>query len=455
MPAVLSYSPPGSDERKSFSLMLRYSQAYDEKKKEYKRVRDYYLGKQKTFLDKKEGEPDDNVVVNLTRTIIDRTLQLLFPTMPVFSLDPLNPNQTEEEKWLETLWKENKGLSKVLNIGLSGSFGGNCYVRVLPVAKGKEFPRLINIPPNQIRPFWRADDIETVVWFEQYFEIGDTETIIDFVNKGTHWKILTYTRESGSNWNEPVEEHWGYEDGPIVSWPHIPLVDSFYGLSEEPSLLLNDKINLILSEIARIVRFHAYPQTVGIGLEADEIKRTDIDGFWTTTNENAKIFHLEMAAPGYALVSSLLDFLMSAKLSTARSVVLKGQIAEFQRVTNAGIRTAFMDALGKNEVLKSTYGTGLVVLCQTAARVAGRPLSSIPMVVWHDPLPVDDNEAVKVAATELEMKIASRAEIAKRRGFNLIEQFLQMKDEALILSEIEKLRSPQVNKEKEDATVTT
>lgn len=428
MPAAISYTNPNSPDRMDdFSMQPERR----ERSNQYKKAEKYYKRNQKKFLDNKPGEPDDNVVMNNTRVAVDRTLSMLLPAMPQLELDPLNVDPTFEELWLAELWRENGGIFKMTEVAQNGAFVGHCYVRIKKPLPGKTMPRIINLNPESMITFWRSGDIEDVLWHEQYWTEGANEFIIDYVKLPSgFWHIYQYFR-SGSTWELLVDESWDSYYPPVIDWKHLPNANNYYGLGECDNLDLDDMLNLLTSEAARITRYHASPKTVGLGIEPDDIKPTAIDGLWTTaaTKNEADIYNLEMSAPAAAFVEALLSRLYDAKMSENRVVVLRGDIKDFQRVTNPGIRTVFMDMLSKNHLLHMSYGKAIQEICMSAAFIANVRIPKVPTLVWSDPLPTDDKELADIAEKELAMGVVSRSIVAQKRGYNYKEVLQQLGQE--------------------------
>lgn len=424
MPAIMRYYPPGSKERNTGHTML-YNDT-DARGQWYDQVREYYDGKMRKFLDQKEGEPDDNVVINKVKQATDRTTTFLFPSFPELELDPDSTSKTDDEKWLEKLWSENGGIALAHDMALIGSLSGDVYVRIMPPDSEyeDEFPQILVLDPKNVQTFWKADNLRRVVWHELTWEITDgienKKFVLDFVNEGDHWMIYQYEYGQGiANWAETARTKWNSSLPPIVHWKHLPNPRNYYGTPEftQSQIELNDKINLIGSENNRINRYHASPKTVATGTSADEIKETAIDEMWAVENPDAKLYNLEMQSD---LQSSINQFkLLSAEfLSESRVVILEGTVKDFQRVTNAGVRTVFLDMLTKNTILRWNYGKGIQMVSRVAAYVAGKGEKMVPIVNFTDPLPVDQTETANVDSLEQQMKIVSRQTISVKRGYN-------------------------------------
>jgi len=423
MPGIMRYIDP-NDPYRNGSMSDPFKERQD-RADAYKKRRKYYDGEHKRFLDKAENEPDDNVIVNIFKQAVDRTLSFLFPAMPFLELAPHETQETPEERWFRQAWEYAGGIFFLTELGLNGALSGHNYVRVLPLRTGEVFPRLINLNPESVITFWRSDDVDTVVWHEISWDVTDgkktTYYILDVINNDDYWELVQYVSINGSNWEIDGEiETWDHPVGPIVQWKHFPNPNRFYGKDEGGHLGLNDKVNLILSENARINRYHSSPKTIATGVSSEDVVPSNINDLWTIESSDAAVFNLEMMSE-LAAAQQLAVNLAENFLAESRVVILRGDVKDFQRVTNTGVRTVFMDMLAKNVLLRWEYGKGIQDICRVMSLVAGKG-ELIPDIVHQDPLPTDDLERVNVAAIERAMKIVSRRTISGKRGYNWDEE---------------------------------
>lgn len=440
MPKAMEYIPPNDPRRDS--LMAIGGTEKRDRQEAYNKARDYYNGIQKRQLDKKDNEPNDNVVLNVTQQAIDRTVSFLFPALPKFETDPDATVLTANEEWIEAVFSENGGIAWAHELAMHGALGGHVYVRLMPKDDEYPFPQAVILDPTTVQTYWRADDIRKVVWHEIFYEIetfnGINQTvqemyIIDFVNRGNRtWDIIQYRNVTGSGvgWvlQPEFSSRWSAPTPPIIHWKHLPNPGQFYGRSEATHLDLNDKLNLIASENNRIIRYHSSPHTVATGVSADGIKRTSIDSLWAIENSDAQVFNLEMKTELQAAASQQ-QILHDAYLAQSRVVILQGEVKDFQRVTNAGVRTVFIDALAKNSILRWNYGYGLQQVAKGLFLLGGKG-EIVPDIMWPDPLPVDDLERVTIAKMERDMNVVSRQTVSVQRGYNWDSESAKMEAES-------------------------
>lgn len=423
MPGAYRYEDPNSQARKGSFEGYGLDKERRTRQEAYRKAHNYYMGKQASFLDKKDGEPDDNVVINLFKISVDRTVSMLIPAMPKMEITPETMDETPDEKWLRDAWTENDALAFLHKVVLNGALSGHCYVRVIPPKGYFKYPRLQNISPTNVMTWWRSDDMDTVLWHEIYWDDGTEEHLLDFVfdNDIGSWKAYEYARQGSSNWEQINVMDWKHPYGPIIAWPHVPVPNNYYGLSEATNLALNDKVNLVMSENMRINRYHASPKTIAIGIEPDEIEVTAIDGLWSTAQEKANIYNLEMKSAAPAFSMGLIEKLTDAFMSEQRVVVLRGDVAEFQRVTNPGIRTVFMEMLAKNNLLRWQYGRAIQKITVAMGFAAGKSIPT-PDLIWADPLPSDDTELMNILEKEVAMGLVALPVASAKRGYDWKEQ---------------------------------
>lgn len=467
MPAVMEYLPPNV--RKSNAYATAAHNEREKRRKQYNTAYKYYIGEQDQQLDEIENEPNDNTVINVTKTIIDREVSFIFADMPSFKLDLDEADNSPLEKWLDDVFYENGGLSFLNILALQGALSGHTFARVLQKTDQYDYPRVVPVDPNTISVYWKADDPQTVIFYTIEWTIGGNEYALDFVNNayirreakdefkklhelaliGSHivdvvvgspllsepsmvsdWSIIQYSSISNipSNFKVDEFEAWASELSPIVDVPHIPNPRSYYGWSsaEPDSKKSQDSINLVMSEIMRIIRYHASPRTIASGADADDIVPTSVRHMWAVPSD-VKIENLEMQSD-LAASHTTLQFMYDQMLAQQRVVLLRGEVKDFQRVTNTGVSTVFMDMLAKNKVLRHQYSRLLQGIASRLAVVGGKGALK-PRIAFVNPLPLDRSEDVATNALEVKTGFKSRQEVIVEDGRNPDTVFTQLDEE--------------------------
>lgn len=456
MPAAIEYVPPTDKRRDAFNRELLTERRV--RRDRYETALKYYDGKHPEQLDyDPDIDPNDNTTINLVKITAERTVSFLFPSLPKFQTDPDAIEPTPEEEWIGQFIEANGGLVSLTKLGLRGFLAGHTFVRVKPGRKRDEMPKMILLDPLAITVFWNADDVGEVLWYENRYVVGEDVYIQDYVSypdegEAGEWRIYTYktkqvdteTLLGGANSPhgagpmprvhlidyvdaqvmEPVPTPEGRPYGlhtspipPIIEFGHLPHPDDRYGHGEVTQTDLQDTVNRVWSEINRIVRKHSDPVDVITGADVDDVESGD--DIMTVASTDAKVQRLEMKGDLQAALSTV-EKLVETYLAVARVVLLKGEAKDLQRVTNASVRTLFIDALAKNEILRHAYGNGLVQIVKLALLMSGKFTASAKdlriALKWPEALPTDKLEIAQINQLMTQMKAQSRRTSATDMG---------------------------------------
>lgn len=368
----------------------------------------YYEGNHRKPLKVKRGQTDDNVILNVTRKAIAQAVSLLFGELPTFEIG--DNKQSPEDEWLAEFWKANDAEILLHNMALQGALGGHVFIKLVP---SETSVRVLLLNPRQVTVFWQPDDMQTVNVYMIGYQLGDTEYRQDIVRTDGGWLVRDLVRERGRGWEIKQDLKWGFPWSPIVDWQNLPDPEDYYG---DPDLVrpeLNDGVNFIASNTMRIIKFHAQPKTIGTGIRASEVLETAVDGFWSISNPDAKIFNLEMQSD---LGSSMafLQLLQQWFFAEHRAVDMASFAADLGNLTNFGLRTIYKDALDKLKTKRALYGKGLADISQRA--MALKAMAARPTITWNDPLPFNDAEEIAGIQTEMGLGILSKETAASLRG---------------------------------------
>ena len=378
----------------------------------------YYDGDHKKPLRIKAGQPDDNVIINLCKRLVNSSVAMLVGRGVDFEI--VEGKQTAAEDALAGFWKANRKQLLLNDIALSGSVTGQPTVQM--VLRPDQPPRLVNIDPKLMSVVWDASDKDKVLAYVLRWKAGKNWYRQDIIAPGqagnTTWIIRTYQRlEGASRWSPPTEKAWAYDWPPILTWKNLPRPNHFYGLSDLESAEINDAVNFVASNINRILRFHAHPRTIAIGVTKGSIHQTAVEGLWEVPNKEANIYNLEMKGD---LKSSMeyLDFLRRAFFSESAGVDLSTFKDAIGRVTNFGLQVLFRDALDRLALKREVYGEAFVEINRRALQVLGEGDEIETRIHWPEALPSDKAEMAKLVTAELEGGLVSRETAAAELGLD-------------------------------------
>lgn len=454
MPAASTYDPTNKDYRKAAETERATRSAWQTK------AWSYYYGDHPKPLKVKANRVDNNVIINLVAQHADHTVSFAAPEFPKLELDP--DADTPQEEKLKAFWESIGGDVWLTNTMLAGLLGGHVFARMVPPETDGDMPRVVTLNPANVLVAWADDDYETALWYEVYYRAGKMQRRQDIISPGLieaqdidlgngafarvtgeEWVIREWERpvktagEQGDEWTPVGVSVWNWTCPPVIDWQHLPRPGAYYGGHELGSLTLNDAVNKVASDIKAILRVHAAPRRVAIGIPPSAIQDTAIDNFWAVdgkTPAEVKIESLEMQSD---LVSSMafMQFLSDSYMQQARVTILSGGPDAYRNVTNLGIKAAFMSQIGKTDTLHRQYGEGIARISAAALEMMGEKPEE-PEAVWKAALPVSEIELTNTQVTQINAGLQSRQGAANKLGNDYPTVLKQLVDEALVIDAI-------------------
>lgn len=443
--------------------------------------RDYYQGVQKKPLKVKKGV-DDNLILNFSGVIVDRSVSMLFGKEPQFDLpgdpelvDDENGQQVEVEpehqQYIDAVYKANRKQRLLHDLAQFGSQNGTCYLRIIPDgAQARDgsnelLPRLIALDPLYMKIEPKADDKDEVLRYVMRYNIVEGEgararevarkevveqqwVAVDaernplqegasmddaagFLQVG--WAIRNYKSDrytTSGQWELISEELWDYEFPPIVHWQNLPLAGAIYGKPDLSGdvLEIQDKLNFIASNMNKIIRYHAHPKTWGRGTLLGDKVDWGPDEMVMLQGENAMVSNLEMQTE-LMPTREFINLLRQAMFDISRTVDLASMKDKLGALTNFALRVLFYDALAKLDTKRMLYGEGLIETNHRLLTLADLAEKDGGSIVWGDPLPVDELEQQQALAADMADGLVSKQTASKVRGYDYMQEQEQMEQE--------------------------
>lgn len=398
--------------------------------------REYRRGQHKAPI----KSADDAIIVNFIGLLVDRSVAMLFGEEPEFDL----PGEADapEQVYIDEIWNSNRKTALLKRSAVYGAESGTCYVKILPDAavtkEGKLVPRLVVLDPATITMDALPEDIDTVYRYTIAYTITDPVTGKDKTFKQVtehdvetgYWNITDSVSINGNKWEVTNEQVWEWEFAPIVHWHNLPDVGSVYGRPDitDDLIDLQDKINFVSSNTAKIIKYHAYPKTWARGFQNSGKIAWGVDEMVTTTDPNALIQNLEMQSD---LSSSLgfIRYLRQALFDVSRAVDIDSMADKLGSLTNFGLRVLYQDALSKLEEKRGLYAEGIIEINHRLLELAGAGDTDGGEVVWQDLLPENENEIAQAVKTDLELGLVSKQTASGKRGYTWEDEEARMADE--------------------------
>jgi hypothetical protein len=383
------------------------------RQRRYQKVWDAYFGRLPKPLVVKPGKPDDNVALNYVRLIIDASVAFLFGQEPEFEL--LEGQESPAEEWLDACWRENKKMQLLQKLGINGAACGHVYLKLAPAAQPGGYPRLINLSPEYVTVICDPDDID-LVWryiieYPARGKDGERLTVRQTVERdaGQTWTVTDEVSVNDGKWQvrEAIVWPWGW--APILDCQNLPSPNEYYGIAdvEEDVLALNYSLNFTLSNLQRIVRYHAHPKTWGKGITAKELS-IGVDETILLPNPAAELHNLEMTTD----LSSLLDLfarLKDAMHETTRTPeVATGKLVDGTgQLSGVALQILYQPLVQKTNAKRLTYGELLTECNRRLLDMAGYGPDNWTTLRWPEILPKNALEERQVLLLDKQLGVSN------------------------------------------------
>ena len=378
-----------------------------------------YYGRLPKPLKVRPGQLDDNVNVNYARSVVDKGVSFLFGQDIRFELD--ETQQTDEEEWLDACWSANGGSVLLQKLALNGGVCGHVFAKLVPRAP---YPRIIIIDPANIAVGWEPDDIEEIVWYRiQYAAVdphtGEPVTIRQLIERqDRHWRITDQIARGAGSWQTTDTTTWPYEWPPIVDCQNLPMPNEFWGLSdlEEDVLQLNKSINFVLSNMARIIRYHAHPKTWGKGFAANQMQIA-VDETIVLQSPDAELHNLEMVSDLTSSIA-LYERLREALHEVTRvPEVATGKLERAGALSGVALQILYQPLIEKTETKRRTYGAMLTELNRRLLALGGFGEDHHTVIHWPEMLPTDTMQEAQTALLHQQLGVSADT-LLQRLGYD-------------------------------------
>jgi len=288
------------------------------------------------------------------------------------------------------------------------------------------YPRLVSLDAQTVRAEWDPADYKRVsafvIEFTGYDEVRRKPVYYNHSirSDGQGWRITESHKVDGDAVpTVDMEEIWPYPFCPIFHAKNRPLPHSFYGTSDiEADLLsINDAVNMVLSNINRILRLHAHPHTYGTGITAQPVGGLDraVGAMPMYPNPEAKINSVEMVSD---LSSSFgqLEKLRDAyhELSSIPEIA-SGKLESVGQLSGLALQILYGPLVALTNVKRMLWGQLLPKLCAALLLMGGKgEISPADVTVnWFTILPADKNQEATTAQSLQDAGVSKSTTIAE------------------------------------------
>lgn len=376
---------------------------------QWRKAWDAYFGTFPATLKVKLGQADDNVAVNYVRLIVDKGVSFLFGQEVQWELDNELQERTPAELWLDECVRRNGGQLLLQKLAVNGGVCGHAFLKIVPSMQPGGYPRLVNLSPEYVTVVSDPDDIDVVLRYIIEYPArgagGEQLTIRQTIERtdGGRWTVTDEVSVNGRQWETRAAILWPWAWPPLVDCQNLPSPNEYYGIAdvEEDVLKLNYAINFTLSNLQRIIRFHAHPKTWGSGFSAQLLK-VGVDET-IILPAGATLANLEMQSD---LTSSIAYYerLKEALHETAHvPEVATGKLDTTGQLSGVALRILYQPLLDRTEQKRLTYGALLTEMFRRLLDMAGYGADNLVTLHWPDLIPQNRLELLQAALLEKQL----------------------------------------------------
>lgn len=426
------------------------------RKTDIDRILAYYNGDHDPVLKVPMGQRDDNIMVNITGQAIDDTLDFVntparmeFPGQDetVAVGNDLERQITREQDALDALYEAHRHV--VRDIVLSLLTAGHAFVKTFVDDSGPQFdvvdPRMVTVFTDSANPRqavfyrlqWKTSDTDYVRQ-----DIVPMERISDDVlgelsaaperrqvgNEETSWVIVESRQTRLGAWELARVDYWGYPVPPMSDKAINRKAFGYYGQAPfEFAPAANDAYNFVVSNIGRIIKFHAHPRTIVKGIQKDQLNGTAVDGIWTIPS-TGDVYNVEMQSD----LTSSMNFALLLRgtfFTRARVVDSSGLGDKVGQLTNFGLRMLYNQMIDMTDTIRTIVGRILGNALAGVMLMRGFAIPGVPEAVWDDPLPLNRLEVLQAAQIEAALGTVSKQTLADDLGRDYEHEQENMREE--------------------------
>lgn len=386
-----------------------------------------YFGDFPPALKTKPNSADDNVAVNYVRLIVDKGVSFLFGQPVNFDLGGDTQERTPDEQWLDEVIRRNGGALLWQKLATNGGVCGHAFLKIVPMPDG--YPRLVIQSPEYVTVVCDPDDIDIVHRYViQYPAKGINgerlvkRQTIERSENGQRWTVKDEESRNESAWRLISLVEWPWAWAPVVDVQNLPSPNEYYGIAdaEEDVLKLNYAINFTLSNLQRIIRFHAHPKTWGSGFQANTLK-VGVDETIILPNPDAKLANLEMQSD----LTSSIDYYLRLKEALHETAhvpeVATGKLDSTGQLSGVALAILYQPLMDRTEQKRLTYGALIVELFRRLLDLAGKGSDKLVTLHWPNLLPVNRLEELQGGVLEKQLGV-SEDTILRHLGYDPDEE---------------------------------
>jgi hypothetical protein len=419
-----------------FALMDATVRAEYARRSEGRAAIDAYRGLFTNPLEVLPGEANDNVKVNIIKSLVLSGRDFLFAQPPDFEL----PDETDgedgyarsaKEKWIAEWLRVNAWGAYLLDQGTNGATCGTPYYKFTgemldnPDDPAHPFPRFHSLDPLDMTIMADRRDIDKVMSYVWQYNAGPdpktkkprverqvVERVVDGMSGANVWRITDQHSASGmfglgGGWVTDSVEIWPFPWAPIDHCKNLPCPNEVYGEPDVTETLIsdNDAINFNLSNRRRIDRFHSHPIIFLIGYNGQMTKINAGIGKVVSLPANVTVQQEAPRVDGSAssqFKREIYEHMLEE--SGTPSIILGRSDDMANNPSGVALRTKMYPIIARTETKRKLYGPWIVEMIRRGMELSGFGPRNIVTLKWklHIPNPIlEEAQALQIYSQSL------------------------------------------------------
>jgi hypothetical protein len=406
----------------------------------------YWAGKHKENLRRKDGQYNDNVTINLFGLVIDRNVSQMISG---------GVNLEVEGEDGDTALPEGDFLRGCLDANheeiffhrscLAAGMNGTGYWFLLDPQSsfvvgedGKQYPRILVWNPGLVTMKTQHGDYEVVIQYtHQYYEMDEDGRQVgyrkvvarDMSAVAERWTIQDWIERTGRGWVAVAPAVvWRWPFSPVLHWQNLPSVANCYGEPDltDDKLVLQNAINADASVIRKNIRLLSNPRIWSKGPNKPESIDAGPDKL-IHMGENGEM-HVEPALGDLVAAREFVNWEKAVFMDGARTVDIHSLADKLGSLTNFALRVLYQDNVNKIDTKRELMGDAIEDLARRLQIMVG--LTPVPVSVkWEDFVPVNSMEQAQTEQVIVGMGAESVQTASENLGRDWQQELDRMAEE--------------------------
>lgn len=370
-----------------------------------------YYGKGKKPLKAEDDSGGDNLRLNFARMFVDKGVAFLFGKEVRFELT--EGTITPEEEWLDAVWQANRKMSLLQKLATSGAVCGTAFIKI-HWQPGID-PRLVVLDPETVSVTLAEDDIDQVLAYTVRYPSIDPATnnpviIRQMIEQdGAGWLITDQRGPAGGgNLRTIGEQRWPYPFAPVVHCQNMIAPHEFWGMSdiEDDLIEVIDKENFTVTNILKILRYHAHPKTYISGARQPEDISAGVDVTMLIPG-GATLGALEMKSDLASSIQMHKELKQFIHELARVPEVATGKVESVGQLSGIALEILYQPLLEKTEAKRVTYGEMIIELNRRLLALGGHGEDKFTSLRWQELLPKDAQVEAGAAVTLKQLGVSA------------------------------------------------